>query len=142
MPQVKQLIERNLKFTNKYVYLEIIRGSIESGQVCSCDNCGKLITNMVKIANKETKQIHYIGTDCMETLAKAKCVYNNGSATDYRIDLYSYNLTARFVTEINKGKKYIDYGFKLEITKDNDKVIQCFKSDLLLYFPTHIQSTN
>lgn len=45
----KQLIERNLKFDQKYVYLEITRGSIESGQLTSCDNCGKLITNMIKI---------------------------------------------------------------------------------------------
>ena len=142
MAKDKILIERNLKFSSKYVYLELIRGSIESGQLCSCDNCGKLITNMVKLANKETKQIYYIGTDCMETLAQAKCVYNNGNATDYGIDLYSYNITARFVTEIKKGKIYKSTGIYIEIIKDNGKAITCWENDLQNYFPQYVQHNN
>lgn len=139
--KTKQLIERNLKFSNQYVYLETVRGSIETAQFCTCDNCGKLITNMVKVANKDTKQTHYIGTDCAETLASAGCLYNNGSRTDYRQDIYSLNLTSRFVTELNKGKKYTSIweGMKLQVETDKGKIIECWFNDLKTYYPNHIQ---
>jgi hypothetical protein len=138
----KTLIERKLKFSNSYVYLETVRGSIENAQFCTCDNCGKLITNMVKVADKATKQIYYIGTDCAETLAGAKCLYNNGSQTDYRQDIYILNLVTRFVTELNKGKKYTSIweGMKLEVTTDKGKTIECWFNDLKTYYPHLIQS--
>jgi len=140
MTKQKILIERNLKFDNTYVYLETVRGSIESAQFCTCDNCGKLITNMVKVANKDTKKIYYIGTDCAETLASAKCLYNNGSQTDFRIDIYSLNMVTRFVTEINKGKEYKNNSdWQLEILKDNGKPIYCFKKDLEKFYPNLIK---
>lgn len=140
MKKAKQLIERNLKFNQKYIYLEIIRGSIESGQFCTCDNCGKLITNMVKVANKDTKKQHYIGTDCAETLAQAKCLYNNGMATDYRVDLYSFNKTLRFVSELNKGKKYTGNEFRFYVNDDKGKTLECSPYDLKHYFPEKLQS--
>lgn len=141
MKKEKILIERNLKFANTYIYLETIRGSIETDNFCSCANCGKLITNMVKIANKETKEIHYIGTDCAETLASAKSLYNNGSQTDFRIDIYSLNITTRFVTELNKGKDYINRSdWQLEIIKDNGKPIFCYKKDLQKFYPELIKN--
>lgn len=141
MTKQKILIERNLKFDNTYVYLETIRGSIESDKFCSCSNCGKLITNMVKIANKETKEIFYIGTDCAETLASAKCLYSNGNQTDFRIDIYSLNMVTRFVTELNKGKEYINRSdWQLEIVKDNGKSIYCYKKDLVKFYPELIKN--
>ena len=38
----KKLIERNLKFTDKYIYLSTKRGSLIDGDCSFCDNCGKL----------------------------------------------------------------------------------------------------
>ncbi len=139
MTKIKQLIERNLKFDQKYVYLEIVRGSIEGGQFCTCDNCGKLITNMVKVANKDTKKQYYIGTDCAETLAQAECLYNNGMATDYRLDLYVFNLVVRFVTELKKGKQYENNGIFLTVPTDKGKQIQCSMGDLKQFFPQYVK---
>ena len=139
MKTTKQLIERNLKFNQKYIYLDITRGSIESGQVCACDNCSKLITNIVHVVNQESKKHYYIGTDCAETLTKSKCLYNNGSATDFFTDIYSYNKTARFVTELNKGKEYTTDGFYCFVENDKGKTIDCFYNDLKKFFPETIK---
>lgn len=135
--KTKQLIERNLKFDQKYIYLELVRGSIESGQLTCCDNCGKLITNMVKVANKETRQRYTIGTDCAETLAAAKCLYNNGQSTDFYLDIYAYNVCARFVTELKEGIEYQNNGVFLTLTNRKGKPMQCSPFDLVKYFPEY-----
>ena len=139
MKTTKQIIERKLKFSQKYIYLDIIRGSIESGQVSVCDNCGKLITNMVKVAERESKRIYYIGTDCAQTLSTAKCLYNNGQDSDFYLDIYSYNITAKFATELNKGKKYTFDGLFCHVENDKGKSIQCSKTDLAKFYPELIQ---
>jgi len=135
MKAEKKLIERNLKFNQKYIYLEIVRGNLLDGQFTYCDNCGHLITNMVKVVSKENKQHFTIGTDCAETLSKAKCLYNNGESTDFYLDIYSYNKAAKIATEIRKGKNYIDNTIFVEIETDKGKIIECAKSDLLKFFP-------
>lgn len=58
MKKEKQLIERNLKFANKYIYLSLTRGNFIDGQCTSCDNCGKLISNMVEVQNFDTGKKH------------------------------------------------------------------------------------
>ena len=135
MKATKKLIERNLKFTNQYVYLGINRGSVEAAQFTCCDNCGKLITNMVKVADKNTKQLYTIGVDCAETLSKAKCLYNNGSQTDFYLDLYAFNQTKRFATELNKGKVYVDSGFLLSVKNDKGIELTVFKNQLQEFYP-------
>ena len=135
--QTKQLIERNLKFTDKYIYQGITRGSIESGQVTCCDNCGKLITNMVSVASNTTRKQYTIGTDCAETLAKAKCMYN-GYNKDYQIDIYSYNLTARFVTELNAGAKIQNNGWNCTLINRKGKQMQIFTTDIQKFFPQYL----
>jgi hypothetical protein len=133
--KTKQLIERALKFDQRYIYLQLTRGSIESGQVTACENCGKLITNIVTVVNKETKMKYHIGTDCAETLAGAKCLYNNGSATDYQMDIYAYNLCARFVTELNAGAEMTFNGMQYEVINRKGKKLNCWKHDLQKFFP-------
>lgn len=136
--KVKQLIERELKFSDKYIYLGITRGNIMDGQFCTCDNCGKLITNMVQVASNSTKKKYTIGTDCAETLAQAKCLYNNGTATDYQIDIYSYNLCARFVTELNAGCELVNDGFRCSLINRKGKTMQIWQNDLMKFFPQYI----
>ncbi len=133
--KTKQLIERNLKFSEKYVYIELVRGSIESGQMTCCDNCGKLITNMVHIVRKSDNKHLIIGTDCTETLVTAQCLYNNGTATDYQTDIYSYNMAARFVTEMKKGCEVVKDSFRYSLINTKGKAIFCWTNDLKKYFP-------
>jgi hypothetical protein len=137
MKATKQPIERNLKFDQKYVYLGITRGSLESGQATACENCGRPITNMVRVANRKTRQTYHIGTDCAETLSAAKCLYNNGSQTDYGADMYSYGKTSRFATELNKGKRYTSTlcGMHLHVENDRGRTLDAWKHDLQKFYP-------
>ena len=131
----KQLIERNLTFDQKYIYIDITRGHLVDGQFTYCDNCGKLITNMIHVINKDTKKRHTIGTDCAETLATAKCLYNNDSNSDFYIDIYSYNKTSRFATELKKGKEYSFDGLFCHVETDKGKEIDCTMCDLEKFYP-------
>ena len=96
----KQLIERNLPFNDKYQFVNITRGSIESGQVTACDNCGTLITNIVTVVNKAGKKFH-IGTDCSETLLKATAL-KLVNFSDYDVEMYSLRCVNRFMTQARK----------------------------------------
>lgn len=134
----KQLIERELKFNDKYVYLSITRGSVESAQFTCCDNCGKLITNMVTVARLSDNKKLTIGTDCAETLNKAKCLYNNGTATDYQMDIYSYNKCARLVTELNKGAELVkDFIYAYALNAKGNRV-EASIMDMQKYFPNYL----
>ena len=130
----KQLIERNLSFANTYEYLGITRGSIESGQLCSCDNCGKLITNMVTLGCRETGKKHTVGVDCTETLIKANSVMN-GYNQDFHMDIYSFNKASRFVTEVNAGVPCENDGFYCTLTNRKGKLIMEFTSDIQKFYP-------
>ena len=138
MKAEKQLIERNLKFSHKYQYQGITRGSIESCQFTSCDNCGKLITNMVNVIQKETGKHFTIGTDCADTLIKANCMYNGLSgreALDYHMDIYSFNKCSKVATELNKGKKFdIDFVW-VKVENDKGKFIDASLADMKKFYP-------
>lgn len=138
MADSKKLIERNLPFSGRYVYLGITRGNIMDGQFCTCDNCGKLITNMVTVKDRESLKSYTIGTDCAETLAKAKCLYNNGTQTDYWLDIYSYNQVARFVTELNAGATLEKSDFYCTLINRKGKTMQVFTSQLREFFPKYL----
>jgi hypothetical protein len=132
----KKLIERNLKFTDKYTYLGITRGSVMEGQFCTCDNCGKLITNMVEVVRHSDRKHFSIGTDCAETLSKAKTLYNNGTSTDFYNDLYCYNNAARFITELNAGCSITDSNVMYTYCINRKgKKMECYTSALQKWFP-------
>lgn len=133
----KKLIERKLPFNQIYVYLGITRGSIENCQFTCCDNCGKLITNMVTVANNSTGKKYTIGTDCAETLASAKALRNNVN-TDFRMDIYAYNQTARFVTELNAGAKLENNGMFCTLISRKDKHLTIPTYQLKEYFPQYL----
>ena len=135
----KKLIERNLKFSNKYIYLGIVKGNIIDGQCTCCDNCGKLIANMVTVACKEMGKKHPIGTDCADTLSAANCLYNNGNETDYYNDLYVINELTRFVTEVKNGCQIDNDGFMCHIITRKGKGMTVFTHNLQTYFPQYLK---
>jgi len=50
-------------------------------------------------------------------------------------------MVTRFVTELNKGKEYINRSdWQLEIVKDNGKSIYCYKKDLVKFYPELIKN--
>ena len=140
----KKLIERNLKFSDKYHYVDITRGSIESGQLCSCDNCGKLITNMVHIIRDSDKAKFIIGTDCAETLTKCSQVFNTANS-EYYLDIYSLNSVNRFITQAKKYPDNIKYESIYFIVnyidnKGKSKQVQAFEHTLKKFYPEFLNS--
>lgn len=131
----KKLIERALKFSDRYSYTGITRGSIEGGQVTCCDNCGKLITNICTVIRHADKKAFHIGTDCCETLVKAQTLFNAYGA-DYQTDLYSFNKVQRVVTELNKGAELQINGIFATVKNMKGKTIDCSLFDLKKYYPS------
>lgn len=65
--QNKKIIQRNLPLDVQYSLVKVSYLSLEDGGGCSCENCGKLITNIAHI--KSANGTHYnIGLDCLDTL--------------------------------------------------------------------------
>ena len=93
---------------------------------------------MVKVVRQSDKKHFTIGTDCTETLSKAKCMYNNGTATDYYMDLYGYNKCARLVTEIKKGATAIKDFCWMHVINTKGAKVEASIADMQKYFPQYI----
>lgn len=103
------------------------------GDVWACDNCGKLITNIVTVTDS-TGKTYMIGTDCADTLVKAKCLYQSGDR-DYVTDNYTLKACARFVTEVNAGVKMQIEGPQVFITDRKGRQVMEWAHNLREYFP-------
>ena len=71
----KKVIQRNLDLNKEYSFVSAKYISLVDGSGCSCDNCGKLIANIVII--KDAEGSHYnVGSDCATTLQSLQKDYN------------------------------------------------------------------
>ena len=136
----KKLIERNLKFSDKYVYEGLAKGSIIDAQFTMCDNCGKLITNMVNIYSNSTGKKYTIGTDCAKTLQKSNCLLNRGYDYNFSIDIMNLAEAERFATEVKKGKIYTESAIYFHIKNDKGKEICTFNSNFKTFYPELMQN--
>jgi len=81
--------------SNIYTVVDKYYTPIEKGGGCSCDNCGRLITNIAVIKN-EANEVFNIGLDCLETT------------------LMKNNLVLGFdMPDLEKTKSYIRYSLKV-----------------------------
>lgn len=58
---------KNLPAGN-YTKISAVYISLMDGQGCTCDNCGRLIANIVKVKNEDTAKFYTIGQDCAKNL--------------------------------------------------------------------------
>ena len=63
----KAIIQRALPLTDKYKVHSFSYVSLIDGGGTCCENCGKLITNMVTVENQNGNKF-VVGSDCAETL--------------------------------------------------------------------------
>jgi hypothetical protein len=143
MNKTKILIERNLKFNRKYIYLSLTRGNIIDGNGTCCDNCGKIIANIVEVRDRETGKVFYIGTDCADTLIQAKCLFKGidrqGWETDYQHDIYNLNAATRFITEVKAGCNFTFDGYMYyTLINRKGKEMRVFKSQLEDFYPEYL----
>jgi hypothetical protein len=67
MATTKKTIKRNLPIDTTYTLVESFYRSLEDGG-CSCDNCGRLISN-IAVVKDNTRGVQYnVGMDCAGTL--------------------------------------------------------------------------
>lgn len=62
---MKKVIQRSLPLNVKYTLVGVSYLSLEDGGGCSCDNCGKLITNIAAI---KSDRVYNIGLDCLDSI--------------------------------------------------------------------------
>lgn len=64
---MKKVIQYRLPHSDIYTLTNIQYSGIEDGMACTCDNCGRLITNIANIKNNKGEKFN-VGLDCAETL--------------------------------------------------------------------------
>lgn len=74
--KTKNIIQRNLPLSQTYTLVETFYRSIED-YGCTCENCGKLISNVAHVKGDKDKNSYYIGMDCASTLTGIKDDYFN-----------------------------------------------------------------
>jgi hypothetical protein len=78
----KKVIQRNLPLDQKYLLIGVSYLSVENGGGHSCDNCGKLITNIANIQNDHKKN-YYIGLDCLDSILENNNLLEHESYARY-----------------------------------------------------------
>jgi len=73
--KVKNIIQRNLDLSKEYFFVSSKYISLIDGNGCTCDNCNKLISNIVTIKDNEGK-FYNVGSDCADTLQSLQNDYN------------------------------------------------------------------
>jgi hypothetical protein len=63
----KAIIQRSLPLSDKYTVHSFKYVSLIDGQGTCCENCGKLISNMVTLENQKGEKF-VVGNDCADTL--------------------------------------------------------------------------
>jgi hypothetical protein len=71
----KKVMQRNLSLIENYTFVSAKYISILDGGGCTCDNCGKLISNIVTIKDGNNN-FYNVGSDCAETLQSLQNDFN------------------------------------------------------------------
>jgi hypothetical protein len=114
---MKKAIQYKLSHDTTYTVLNSNYISIMDGGGWCCENCGRLITNMVTIQDINTTKTYIVGSDCAETLngIGKKEIENIKSSISISKKFYKkLNETNCSIAESNKGSYFL---FKI-VTKD------------------------
>lgn len=126
--KTKKVIQRNLPLDGQYKFVSAKYISIIDGGGCSCENCGKLISNMVTIEDANKKQFT-VGSDCAETLQSLK------SDLNYFQNKNSFEegkqMRAKIQRHIKKqvGDRWDIVDFHVYTNKVNEKFLVCARKD-------------
>jgi hypothetical protein len=71
MATTKRVIKRNLPVDTTYELVESFYISLADGG-CSCDNCGRLISNVAVVKDQKRNKQYSVGMDCAGTLTGIK----------------------------------------------------------------------
>jgi len=121
---VKRLLQRALPLKEIYTITGYNYIPLIDGEGTCCDNCGKLIANMVYLKDSKNKT-HTVGNDCAKTLTFASAdlfkleteinnAFNEGKTLRTKIvsHLKKENITGAYAWENTKYEKYIVFMVK------------------------------
>lgn len=128
---MKRLIERNLKFSNRYAVTSISIRGMDSNWLC-CDNCNRQIANKATVRNTTGDQ-YVIGLDCLKTLAQAG-VLDKSRYLASQDDIANAQLVASLVGFASNGGTIEKDLMYVTVTK-GDKTKQCFAHLVRQYAP-------
>ena len=122
--KVKNIIQRNLLLTENYTFVSAKYISLIDGSGCTCDNCGKLISNIVTIKDSKNK-FYNVGSDCAETLQSLQSDFNYFQNKDCFNE--GKQLRAKIQKYIKKqnNSRYDVIYFYLWYNKDNEPYLVC-----------------
>ena len=137
--KTKNIIQRNLDLSKSYFFVSAKYISLIDGGGCTCDNCNKLISNIVTIKDNDNK-IYNVGSDCADTLQSLK------EDVNYFINRDSFaegkTTRAKIQRYIKKqdGTRWDVIEFYLWYSKTNETYLVCKTRDggsgmQKLYFP-------
>ena len=95
---MKAIIERALPLNLVYTLIDKTYVPMADSYGCSCDNCGKLISNIATVKNS-LGNTYTIGFDCLETLLINNNILENKSLDEY------LNYKSQLPTIIKKSKE-------------------------------------
>lgn len=137
--KTKNIIQRNLDLSKRYFFVSSKYIPLIDSNGCKCDNCNKLISNIVTIKDKDNN-FYNVGSDCADTLQSLKedlNYFNNrdsfaeGKAVRAKIQRYIKN---------QNGSRWDIIDFYLWYSKENETYLVCKNRDggkgmKKLYFP-------
>lgn len=129
---MKNIIERNLKFTSRYTVLSIIISGMNSDWYC-CDNCNRQIANKATVQNTAGEKF-VIGLDCLKTLTQAG-VLDKSSFLESQDDIANALLVANLVGFAGKGGT-VEKDLMYVTVTNGDKTKQCFGHLVQQYAPS------
>jgi hypothetical protein len=125
---MKTIIQRNLSLSETYTFVSATYIPLFDGIGCTCDNCGKLISNIVTIKDS-TGKTYTVGSDCAETLQSLQSDFNYFQNKDCFNE--GKQLRAKIQRYIKKqtGSRHDVVSFYLWYSKENIPYLICKNRD-------------
>lgn len=98
MPK-KKIVQRALPLDQKYEILSVYRGDFLSGNITTCQNCGKPISNIAEVKNSAGTTFH-VGIDCAKTLSLV-------NPLDFEGYDYTFKQVVKFIKLAKKEKSIV-----------------------------------
>jgi hypothetical protein len=112
MTKSKKVVQRALLLDQKYEVLSIYRGDFLSGNGTTCENCGKVISNIAEIKNS-SNTVFQVGLDCAKTLQIS-------NPDDFSGLEYPFKQVSKFLTlSRKKDSKVSSDGFRAIVNFTN-----------------------
>jgi hypothetical protein len=103
-------IDGALPMNTRYKIIDISYGKLEN-QASSCENCGKLISNIATIEDESNNKRYNVGCDCAEALF-TRCSF--GALMDLKQKQKEHNKKLSLIRKIKKHQKDENLDVKIE----------------------------